>query len=174
MVDPDAPNPLTTPGEASTRLQFRVLGPVEARRDGAAIELGGPLQRALLACLVLRAGEVVARERLIDDLWAENPPAGAARALETKVSRLRAALGAAAPIVARAGGYVLEVARDDVDAERFEGLTAEVAQLRGDDANAARALLGEALALWSGGALTGVPDELLRADRARLEERRLE
>src|SRR4051794_29462532 len=117
MVDPRAPNPLTTLGEASGRLQFRVLGPVEARRDGAPIDLGGPLQRALLACLVLRAGEVVSRERLIDDLWAEDPPPGASRALETKVSRLRAALGSVAPIVARARGYVLEVAPEDVDAE---------------------------------------------------------
>src|SRR4051812_41207494 len=101
MVDPDAPNPLTTAGEASARLQFRVLGPVEARRDGAPIELGGPLQRALLACMLLRAGEVASRDQLIDELWNEAPPPGAARALETKVSRLRAALGSAAPIIAR-------------------------------------------------------------------------
>src|SRR3954454_918572 len=124
MVDPDAPNPLTTAGEASGRLQFRVLGPVEARRDGGPIELGGPLQRALLACLLLRPGEVVSRERLIDDLWDEDPPPGAARSLETKVSRLRAALGPAAPIEARAGGYVLRVDPDDIDAERFDRLTA--------------------------------------------------
>jgi DNA-binding SARP family transcriptional activator len=61
MVEPEAPNPLTTPGEARRRLLFRLLGPVEARRDDVPIELGGPLQRALLGSLLLRAGEVVSR-----------------------------------------------------------------------------------------------------------------
>jgi DNA-binding SARP family transcriptional activator len=102
MVDPEAPNPLTTPGEARNRLIFRLLGPVEARRGDVPIELGGPLQRALLGCLLLRVGEVVSRERLIDDLWDAAPPSGAGRALETKVSRLRAALGSGADRRARA------------------------------------------------------------------------
>ncbi|HEX4733261.1 MAG TPA: BTAD domain-containing putative transcriptional regulator, partial [Thermoleophilaceae bacterium] len=174
MVDPEAPNPLTAPGEARNRLIFRLLGPVEALRGDVPIELGGPLQRALLGCLLLRVGEVVSRERLIDDLWDEAPPSGAGRALETKVSRLRAALGSGALIAARAGGYVIEVTPESIDAEQFARLTAEAAKLRADDPAPARTLFAEAVALWNGEALGGVPDDLLRAERGRLEERRLE
>ena len=174
MIDRPAPNPLTTRDEAAERLHFCLLGPVEARRGDVTIDLGGPLQRALLACLLLRVGEVVSRERLIDDLWDVEPPPGAGRALETKVSRLRAALGADAPIQARSGGYVIEVAREEIDAERFAQAVADAERLRAEDPAAARAALGETLALWTGEALGGVPAQLLGPERGRLEERRLE
>ena len=55
-------------------MQFGVLGPVEVRRDGHELLLGGPKQRALLAILLLHANEVVSRERLADGLWGERPP----------------------------------------------------------------------------------------------------
>jgi DNA-binding SARP family transcriptional activator len=171
MVDSDAPNPLTA---APDGLSFRILGPVQVLAGGAPVELGGPLQRALLARLVLEPGQVVARERLIDDLWEEKPPAGATRALETKVSRLRSALGSAAPIVARGGGYAIEVDPGQVDAERFRALVAGAERDRESVPERARAGIESALALWRGAPLGGVPGELLRAERARLEERRLE
>jgi DNA-binding SARP family transcriptional activator len=56
-------------------LAFGVLGPVEAISDAGPLELGGPQQRALLAPLLLRANEVIPRDRLIDELWGETPPA---------------------------------------------------------------------------------------------------
>lgn len=55
-------------------VEFRVLGPLEAAVAGQTVPLGGPKQRAILALLVLNANEVVPRDRLIDDVWGEEPP----------------------------------------------------------------------------------------------------
>ena len=54
-------------------MEFLVLGPLEVRRDGQAVELRGSKRRALLALLVLHANEVVRTDRLVDDLWGERP-----------------------------------------------------------------------------------------------------
>ena len=73
-------------------MQFGVLGPVEVRRDGHELLLGGPKQRALLAILLLHANEVVSRDRLADGLWGERPPSSVEHTLDNYVSRLRKAL----------------------------------------------------------------------------------
>ncbi|MBX6769909.1 MAG: winged helix-turn-helix domain-containing protein, partial [Actinomadura rubrobrunea] len=102
-------------------MRFGVLGPVEARRDdGSVLSIGGPRVRALLAMLLLDAGRVVPAERLIDGLYGERPPAGAANALQSQVSRLRKALGDAALVEGTAAGYRLAVDPERVDAHRFE------------------------------------------------------
>jgi DNA-binding SARP family transcriptional activator len=78
-------------------------------------------QRALLALLVLHANEVVSRDRIIDELWGERPPATVAAALNVYVSKLRKVLGGAADGVlhTREPGYVLRVAPGQLDADRF-------------------------------------------------------
>jgi len=73
-------------------MQFRLLGPVEVVDEGRPLVLGSAKQRALLAILLLHANEVVSRDRLIDELWGEQPPASAPHSLEVYVSRLRKAL----------------------------------------------------------------------------------
>ena len=71
-----------------------ILGPFEVCVDGGApVKLGGPRQAALLAILVLKAGEVVSVDRLIDELWGQTPPATAKHAIQESVSRLRQKLG---------------------------------------------------------------------------------
>ena len=45
-------------------MEFRVLGPLEARVDGEQISLGGAKQRAVLAVLLLSPDEVISVERL--------------------------------------------------------------------------------------------------------------
>ena len=75
-------------------MEIRLLGAVEASADGIPLPLGGPRQRAVLADLALHAGQLVATDRLIDDLWGERPPASAKHTLETYVSRLRHVLNA--------------------------------------------------------------------------------
>ena len=171
MVDPGAPKPLT---KAQVRVDFRLLGPVEVHLGGEPVKLGGPLQLALLARLSLDAGRVVSRERLIDDLWEDDPPPRAARAVETKISRLRQSLAGAATIEARSGGYAIVIAPGALDADRFGALMLEADALRAGDPAAALAHLKRALALWRGTALGGVPEHLLRADRARLDDQRLQ
>src|SRR4051794_18865106 len=75
------------------RLDFRILGPLEVRADDTPVPLSGAKQRAVLAVLLLDAGQVVSRDRLIDALWGEAPPPTAGHTLDAYVSRLRKLLG---------------------------------------------------------------------------------
>ena len=74
-------------------MEFRILGPFEASERGQPLDVGAGKQRALLALLLLRAGEVVSTDRLIDALWEERPPASALNSVHIYVSQLRKALG---------------------------------------------------------------------------------
>jgi DNA-binding SARP family transcriptional activator/WD40 repeat protein len=131
-------------------VEFRILGPLEAVRDGEPIVLGAAQQRALLAVLVLHRGEPVSIDRVIDQLWGERAPATAAKTVQVYVSQLRKALGAAV-IVTHGRGYRLAVAPEQVDAVRFEALRAEGRRALADgDAARARERLGSALGLWRG------------------------
>jgi YVTN family beta-propeller protein len=155
-------------------VDFAVLGPVVVRRDGRELPLGGPKQRALLAMLLLRANEVVSRDRLIDGLWGERPPATASHTLDNYVSRLRKRLGDGR-LSRRAPGYVLRVERDELDLDRFERLLGEGrAQLAKGKAGEAAETLRAALALWRGPALADLLYEpFAQGEAERLGERRL-
>ena len=74
-------------------MEFRVLGPLEVVEGGRRIDLGRPRERALLAYLLCRANELIAAERLREELW-RNGSAGAANPLQVAVSRLRKTLAA--------------------------------------------------------------------------------
>ena len=167
---PNRSQPIT----AGDSPRFRLLGAVQAWGGGRQLELGGPLQRALLAMLLLNAGRVVSREKLIDGLWEADPPPRAGRSLETKVSRLRAALGDSATVVACSGGYVLHTEAEEVDVYRFEQALDESRSLLAEHPAAARARLEGALGLWRARPLSGLPDGVLAVERARLEDQRLE
>ena len=101
-------------------VDIRLLGPVAAFRDGEAGALGGPRQRAVLARLALVAGQVVTIDRLIDDVWAGEPPATATNTVQSYVSLLRRALGGADFVRRDGPGYVLDVDRGMLDVHRFE------------------------------------------------------
>jgi DNA-binding SARP family transcriptional activator len=73
-------------------VEFRLLGPVELRVEGQPVALGGQLQRALLAVLLVHANRVVATDRLIVSLWGSTPPKTARGVLQNQV--LAAAPGA--------------------------------------------------------------------------------
>jgi DNA-binding SARP family transcriptional activator len=162
----------------AVEVEFRVLGDLEVRHHGAAIPLGPRQQRAVLAVLVLHAGETVSVDRIVDAIWGDAPPPTAPKTLHVYVSRLRKALAAAAgdAIVTRDHGYVLEVDPEQVDARVFERLlrTGREALREGDAARAAEALTA-ALALWRGPPLGGLANgDLEREEVARLEELHLE
>ena len=140
--------------------------------------LGGAKQRALLAVLLLRANEVVSIDRLIDELWGDEPPPTAAKVVQVYVSQLRKALardGREPVIVTRPPGYVARVEPDELDVARFERELdrARRARSAGNPEEAAR-LLREALALWRGQALADFSYEpFAQPAIARLEELRL-
>jgi DNA-binding SARP family transcriptional activator len=155
-------------------VEVHVLGPLEAVVDGVPVPLGPPQQRALLALLALRAGEVVSRDRIVDELWGERPPATAAKVVQGYVSALRKVL-VTDVVRTRSPGYVLGLEADALDLERFERLAAagRTALADGHAADAA-ARLREALALWRGPPLAdlgAVP--FASGEAARLEELRL-
>jgi DNA-binding SARP family transcriptional activator/ABC-type branched-subunit amino acid transport system substrate-binding protein len=154
-------------------VEFRVLGPLEAvDNSGTPLRIGGPKQRALLAYLVLEANHVVSTERLIDQLWDDEPPEAARQTLFAYVSRLRKLLGAGR-IQARPPGYVLQVDRQEVDALRFADLIQE-AHRAAEDRHGVSEGLRAALALWRGPALADIADfQALQPAIARLEELRL-
>jgi DNA-binding SARP family transcriptional activator len=158
-------------------VDFAILGPLEVRDDGRPIELAGRRQRALLAILLLHAGEVVSSDRLIDDLWGDEPPDAGAAALRVRLSQLRKTLGPEgnALIVARPPGYVLRVDPEQVDLRRFERLAAAGERALADgDPRTAVDRLTEAGALWRGPALADFAyAPFAQAAIARLEELRL-
>ena len=102
-------------------MEFRVLGPLEVEGDGRAVAPGGRRERALLAALILGAGETVSTDRLVAALWGDDPPRSAAKTLQNHVLRLRKALGPAV-IETRSPGYRLAAPPAAVDARRFEAL----------------------------------------------------
>ncbi|WP_322769830.1 AfsR/SARP family transcriptional regulator, partial [Frankia sp. Cr1] len=106
-------------------MQVGILGPLEVRGDdGREIDIPGARLRALLVRLALDAGRPVAAAVLVDAVWADQPPAETANALQTLVSRLRRCLGDGALVTRSAAGYCLAVGPDDVDAHRFTRLAA--------------------------------------------------
>src|ERR1043166_3251954 len=116
-----------------------MLGPLQVERDGARVELGAAKQRAVLAILLLNADRVVPGDDLMEQLWAEAPPANAKTALQGYVSALRKLLGRDA-IETAAGGYALRCEPDQVDLRRFEqAFSAAHALLAAGDAATAAA-----------------------------------
>ncbi|MDO8363794.1 MAG: BTAD domain-containing putative transcriptional regulator [Actinomycetota bacterium] len=147
---------MPTDGEAN--LDFAILGPLEVRRGGRPLAIGGPKARAILALLILEAGRVVSNARLIEGVWGEDPPNSVQAALQVHISNLRKVLGAGV-VVTRAPGYLLDAAPERVDHLRFEAaVRAARAQREQGATAAARAGLEAALALWRGAPLADVTD----------------
>ncbi|MFD3665930.1 BTAD domain-containing putative transcriptional regulator [Streptomyces sp. NPDC058659] len=159
-------------------MYFSVLGPLTAwTAAGDAVDIPEAKVRALLAALLVHAGQMVSADRLVDDLWGERLPGNPAGALQTKVSRLRRALARAEPgaetlVESKAPGYLLRIGPQDVDSHRFTDLTATAYGT--EDPRTRTDLLTEALALWTGDAFADLRDmEFLRTAAGRLEEQRL-
>jgi DNA-binding SARP family transcriptional activator/tetratricopeptide (TPR) repeat protein len=156
-------------------VEFRILGPLEAEDGGQLLSLGSLKQRALLTLLLLQRGEVVSRERLIEQLWDERPPPSADGTLAAYVSRLRKIVGRDR-LRSQPTGYQLVIEPDELDATRFERA------LRSPHRDVEQTVrqLRDALALWRGPALadfayaTFAVSESRRLDELRmvaLEER---
>jgi DNA-binding SARP family transcriptional activator len=164
------------------RIEFRILGRLEALDDGHGLALGGDRRRALLALFLLHPNETLTSDRLIDELWGEDQPATAPKALQVHISRLRKALvavggdGSDRLLVTREHGYELRLDPERLDARRFEQLLAEGrAQLTAGRAQLAAATLEEALLLWRGPLLAEFAYEsFAQGEIARFEELRLE
>lgn len=155
-------------------MRFGLLGPLAVWDDeGKAIRVPEAKVRTLLADLLAHGGDPVSADRLVHDLWGDEPPGKPAGALQAKVSQLRRVLGRDR-VVREGPGYRLRLdpAADEVDADRFRALVAEAGPVR--DPRARAALLTEALDLWRGPAYADFADEeFARGPAHRLTEQRL-
>ena len=162
--------------KAVETLRVAVLGPLRAWRGNAEIKLGPTRQRALFTVLVFQRDRTVSREDLIDSVWGDEAPATAEGSVFTYISGLRRALEpdrsnrARSTLLPSDGtGYRLRIDAGAVDATEFESLAREAAGvLSRGDAPAAVELTNQALALWRGEPLSGLPGPFVAACRQRL------
>lgn len=164
-------------------LRYRLLGPVEALREGEPCTPSAPKQRALLALLLLNANELVSTSRIVDELWGYLPPRSAVPALQMYVCALRRALAPGVgddprrhPVLRTLpSGYELLVRADQLDLADFRALASRGrAALAGRRCVLAGALFRRALALWRGPALVDLSrDGALDRYAARLDGERL-
>jgi len=143
-----------------------VLGPVRVWAGGRELGLGRPQQHIVLAVLATNARRLVPAETVIGQVWGPDPPPRARRTLQTYVAAIRRVLeqaagegaGGRSRLVHRSGGYLLEVAADGVDLHRFRRLVAQARDPTCDNAQRV-AWLREAVGLWRGEPLAGLPGQ---------------
>jgi DNA-binding SARP family transcriptional activator len=156
-------------------VRFEVLGPVRGFAGEAELHLGSPQQRGVLAMLLLARGRQVPLEGLVDGLWGVDVPRSGAGTVRTYVSRLRRQLDAAAgraDLIESAGdGYVVPRDAAVLDLDQFEeALSKARTACQCQETVRAAGILGEALGLWRGAPLAGVPGPYAEARRVRLAE----
>ncbi|MFI8962720.1 AfsR/SARP family transcriptional regulator [Streptomyces sp. NPDC053493] len=166
---------------------------MRAHRGATALKMGSPQQQAMLAVLLLRPGYSASATDLIAALWGEEPPSAAMTTVRTYAWRWRKVLdaggtegadgarGSAAAgdrpatsvLVSMGDGYRLVLPKLAVDAAQAEALAAEAERTARTDPLRARDLLNQALELWQGEPLAGIPGPFAERHRQRLEELRL-
>lgn len=145
------------------RVEFRMLGPLEVRREGQRVALGGRQVEKLLAGLLLASGRVVSVDELVETLWDGEPPVTARQQIHKSVAALRRKVPGV--VITDGPGYRLALtgAGATLDAAQFDRLA--------NDATIPS--LTAALGLWRGAALAGIDGRVIRARAVWLEERRL-
>ncbi|MFC9249835.1 BTAD domain-containing putative transcriptional regulator [Amycolatopsis thailandensis] len=164
------------------RLKVQVLGSLRVWLDGEEIDLGPARQRAVFATLATRAGDQpVTRSELIQAVWGSAAPPSANGSVHTYISGLRRILepdrtrwSTDGLLLSDTAGYRLRLGPDALDATQFDQLS-EAARAYWQDGDATRTVetLDNALALWSGGVLSGVPGPYAEALRGSLAEQRI-
>ncbi|MCW2957946.1 MAG: transcriptional activator domain, partial [Solirubrobacterales bacterium] len=156
-------------------LQIAVLGPVEVRRDAQAVAVPGGKTSELLVRLALEAGVVVGSDRLVEDLWAAGAVTTRRNTLQSKVARLRRALGDPLLVAGGDGGYKLAVDPAAVDALTVVEHSAAAGRLLDcGDARGAADLSASTLRLFRGAVLPAAGDgDWVTPHRLRLQEARL-
>ncbi|GAB3976040.1 hypothetical protein GCM10029978_061740 [Actinoallomurus acanthiterrae] len=166
----------------SDHLRFMLLGPLEAWSGDTRLDLGPPKRRVLLARLLIADSRPVSADRLGEDLWEGNPPAGALSSIHSHISRLRAVLepdrtrrGGQTVLLSGPAGYTLNAPPNSRDSARFEEAVNHARGLltRGRLTEARREVQ-RGLTLWRGTALADAASyAFAEREIARLEEIRL-
>ncbi|GID32390.1 AfsR/SARP family transcriptional regulator [Paractinoplanes brasiliensis] len=156
-------------------MEYRILGPLEARREGTAIDIKGRRQLTVLAMLLVDANQVVPTDHLVEAVWGSKPPTTSRSQIHICVSSLRRQLFAGEDVIdTRAPGYRLRVAEQELDLHVFQSRVAAArTAVRDADPRRAVAELRAALGLWHGRALAGIGGGAVRALASRYDEQRL-
>jgi DNA-binding SARP family transcriptional activator len=157
-------------------ISFRLLGHVSIDSGGRLAYANGAKMWTVAAMLALEPNRTISMERLIDEVWPDNPPASAVANIRTYISYVRRLLGPAGGRLTGHGiGYRLELEPHEHDVGEFQRLIAGGRAAAGRHEPAAcAAMLAQALALFSGPALLGVrPGSALAGMVGLLEEERL-
>src|SRR5687768_506159 len=102
------------------RVEFRVLGTLEAVVDGCPVRIPSMRQRVVLANLLMAANQVVTVEKLIDAVWDDSPPPSARGQIQICISALRRALCSPELIDTNPLGYSIRVSPDQLDYLMFD------------------------------------------------------
>ncbi|RKR91903.1 DNA-binding SARP family transcriptional activator [Micromonospora pisi] len=155
-------------------MEFRILGHLEVRVSDSALKLGSAKQQTVLAVLAVEADHFVTADALVDRVWGDAPPVEARGVLHTYIARLRKQLAEAQPtdggpvIVRQSSGYRLDVTAEQVDALLLRRLRARARESSEPDAR--QALLRQAVDLWRGEPLAGLPGEWAAVVRESLSQ----
>ncbi|GGF26083.1 BTAD domain-containing putative transcriptional regulator [Williamsia phyllosphaerae] len=144
-------------------MRFSLLGPLGVTREGAAVDLGSPKQRAVLALMLLDRGHVVSTERICAAVWGERLPANTTASLHAYISNLRRLLRddvtGTSPIVRQPPGYLLDIPAKQTDLGEFRALaTAARTAADAEDWPVVLSTSERALALWRGPLLADLAD----------------
>lgn len=191
---PSGESDLVPPASGSTHgsdraIMLGLLGPLLLIRAGRQITPSAPKLRLVLSLLAVQANSVTRVDQLVEELWGESPPPSALTTVQTYIYQLRKLLKlddqpttlsedespARPALLSHPGGYILQLPDlADVDANLFEQLARRGrGELLGAHAEAAAETFRDALALWRGNVLEGVPTgPVLYAHATRLEELR--
>jgi DNA-binding SARP family transcriptional activator len=168
-------------------MDIEVLGALSVRENGVSIVPTAPKPRHVLALLALHADQAVPVTALVEELWGSSPPRSARTTLQTYILQLRELIAEALArgedqrctpkdiLATVPGGYRLETRAGTVDYREFERLAgAGYRAMDAEDHIGAARRLADALALWTGPALTDIQVGLRTGMEAkRLEEARL-
>jgi DNA-binding SARP family transcriptional activator len=150
-------------------LTYGLLGPLLVADDTAAIPVRSAKQRALLAALLVDAGQVVPVDELMRRLWGHEAPSGARNTLQNHMLRLRRTLSGPAAafseVITHPEGYLIAPSEQALDLHRFRGLVEHAkAALARDDLRSASTALESVQRLWRGKPLSDVPSDVLHRE----------
>ena len=154
-------------------MHYDVLGPVGARDGGAPLQLGGPMQRAVLGLLLVDPGRSLTADQILTEVWGDDVDDHTRASLYTYVSNLRGVLGKDRIARTQAGYRLVLAVGDEIDAVEFEHEVERGRELVDHDPASAAGLFGAALDRWYGRAYAGMDDlDVVRPEVARLHELR--
>ncbi len=157
-------------------MHFFILGSLEVKTHDLRIQITAPKQRAVLAALLLGANNEVPIDQLIRYVWDGRPPATAQTTLQSYIYRLRQLLRPVPDVelTTNIDSYMLGVERAETDLWHFRDQV-EAARAKSDvgDHTAAAAGLRDALSVWRGNSLSGVPGETIQQEARVLDGERI-